>query len=49
MSSMAIWHTGHSQGEVVFVANQEDERMALAKGAIRNINKVAWEKGYLSR
>jgi late competence protein required for DNA uptake (superfamily II DNA/RNA helicase) len=49
MSSMAAWHTGHSQGEVVFVANQEDESMSLAKNAIRSINKVAWEKGYLSR
>ncbi|EYE89888.1 hypothetical protein Q428_00760 [Fervidicella metallireducens AeB] len=49
MSSMATMQNNKKLGEVVFVATQESEAMSLAKSAIRNLNKIAWDKGYLKK
>lgn len=47
IAAMAACHNKNKLREVVFVAAEENEKLSLAKSTIRNINKAAWEKGYL--
>lgn len=47
IASMAAYHTDNKIKEVIFVASTENENISLAKSIIRDINKTAWEMGYI--
>lgn len=49
MASMALRYENKKFGEVIFVASQETDSISLAKSTIREINKIAWERGYIRR
>ena len=49
ISALASYHKNKKLGEAVFVSSSETEIMNLAKDRIREINKIAWEKGYMKQ
>lgn len=49
ISALASFHKNKKLGEAVFVSSSETEIMNLAKERIREINKIAWEKGYMKQ
>lgn len=49
LSALASLGKNKKVGEVLLVAENETERISLAKKCIRSLNKAAWEKGYVKQ
>lgn len=49
IAALASYHKNKKLGEAVLVSSSETEIMSLAKDRIREINKIAWEKGYMKQ
>ncbi|SEF39454.1 Superfamily II DNA/RNA helicase required for DNA uptake (late competence protein) [Caloramator fervidus] len=47
ISAFSALHKDKKLGEVLFISSYETEGISLARKLIRNLNKVAWERGYV--